>query len=119
MKMVDVVEGVVEEVWERTPEGLKKVARKVAKVVEKEVAFVVKIGKAVYHFVETTLEQLVKVLDWLWDKIKVWMSTGRGRGDTKRNTVLHRMDHRMDHAFRQKCKVYARGSSGLGDWNYM
>ncbi|CAB1103728.1 unnamed protein product [Ectocarpus sp. CCAP 1310/34] len=70
MKMVDVVEEVVEEVWEHTPEGLKKVARKVAKVVKKGVDFVVKIGKVVYHFVETKLEQLVKALDWLWDKIK-------------------------------------------------
>ncbi|CAB1103909.1 unnamed protein product [Ectocarpus sp. CCAP 1310/34] len=70
MKMVDVVEEVVEEVWEHTPEGLKKVARKVAKVVKKGVDLMVKIGKVVYHFVETKLEQLVKALDWLWDKIK-------------------------------------------------
>ncbi|CAN0463355.1 unnamed protein product [Ectocarpus sp. 8 AP-2014] len=113
MKIVDVVEEVVEEVWEHTPEGLKKVSRKVAKVVKKGVDFVVKIDKVVYHFVETKLEQLVKVRDWLWDKIKVWTSTGRGRGDTKRNTILHRMDH----VFREECKVYARGSSRLGDWN--
>ncbi|CAN0204198.1 unnamed protein product, partial [Ectocarpus sp. 8 AP-2014] len=40
------------------------------KVVKKGVDFVVKIGKVVYHFVETKLEQLIKALDWLWDKIK-------------------------------------------------
>ncbi|CAN0110784.1 unnamed protein product, partial [Ectocarpus sp. 12 AP-2014] len=70
MKVVEVVEEVVVEVWEHTPEGLKKVSRKVSKVVKKGVDFVVKIGKVVYHFVETKLEQLVKALDWLWDKIK-------------------------------------------------
>ncbi|CAM9111431.1 unnamed protein product [Ectocarpus sp. 4 AP-2014] len=70
MKVVEVLEEVVVEVWEHTPEGLKKVARKVSKVVKKGVDFVVKIGKVVYHFVETKLEQLIKALDWLWNKIK-------------------------------------------------
>eukprot|EP00903_Cladosiphon_okamuranus_P020246 g18581.t1 len=70
MKIVEVVEEVVEEVWEHTPDGLKLVARKVVKVVKKAVDFAVKIGNAVYHFVETTYEKLVMGLDWLWTKIK-------------------------------------------------
>lgn len=59
------------------------------KVVKKGVDFVVKIGKVVYHFVETKLEQLVKALDWLWDKIKVWTRGLRQR--QHRNEKLHRM----------------------------
>ncbi|CAM9107034.1 unnamed protein product, partial [Hapterophycus canaliculatus] len=70
MKVVEVVEEVVEEVWEHTPAGLKRVARKIVKVIKKGVDFVVKIGKVVYHFVETKLEQLVKALDWVWNQIK-------------------------------------------------
>lgn len=41
------------------------------KVVKKAVDFAVKIGNAVYHFVETAYEKLVMGLDWLWTKIKV------------------------------------------------